>query len=153
VPSAILLVGTLGLAAAYFYAIFATIQVRAFGDPVGPRMFPILLGCALVLSAAMLAYEMWSKRKSEESTSAQPEDRQGLLIIIAVAVMTLGYFLAFEPLGYVVSTAAYLMVLASYFHKGKHLANLSTALIFSVGTYLLFTKVLQVSLPSGILPI
>lgn len=151
-PNAILLAGTVGLASAYFYAIFVTIHVRAFGDPVGPRMFPILLGCALVLSATMLAYEMWSKAKSEESASEQPESWRGPLLIIAVAVLTFAYFMAFEPLGYVVSTSAYLMLLTSYFHKKKHLTNISTALIFSLGTYLLFTKALQVSLPSGVLP-
>jgi len=152
VPNVVLLAGTVGLASAYFYAIFATIQVRAFGDPVGPRMFPILLGCALALSAAMLAYEIWSKPTSEESASAQSGNRQGAVIIAAVAALTFAYFMAFEPLGYVVSTFVYLILLSSYFHKKKHLINISSAVLFSLGTYLLFAKILQVPLPSGVLP-
>lgn len=150
--NAILFAGTLGLAGAYFYAIFATIHVRAFGDPVGPRMFPILLGCALLLSAAMLAYEMWWKPKSQEGVTAQPESRQGLLIVLTIAALTLAYFLAFEWLGYVASTSIYLTLLMSYFHKGKNLINISTAIGFSLATYLLFAWGLQVSLPSGVLP-
>jgi putative tricarboxylic transport membrane protein len=152
VPNAILLAGTVGLAGAYFYAIFATIHVRAFGDPVGPRMFPILLGCALVLSAAMLAYEMWSRRGSEGGATAQPGTRQGVLIVMAVAALTFAYVMAFEPAGYVVATFVYVMALTSYFHKKKHAINLAAALVFSLGTYLLFTKALQVSLPPGVLP-
>jgi putative tricarboxylic transport membrane protein len=152
VPNALLFAGTLGLAGAYFYAIFATIQVRSFGDPVGPRMFPILLGCALVLSSAMLAYETWWKPRLDVESSAEHENRRGPLVILAVGFLTFAYFLVFERLGYVVSTAAYLTLLMSYFHKGRPLINISTAVGFSLSAYLLFTRALQVSLPPGVLP-
>ena len=115
-------------------------------------MFPILLGCALVLSAAMLAYETWWKPRLEEEASAESKNRRGPFVILAVAFLTFGYFLAFERLGYVVSTAAYLTLLMSYFHKARTLINISTAIGFSLSTYLLFTRALQVSLPPGVLP-
>src|SRR6476661_6868844 len=151
-PNAVLLAGTLGFAAAYFYAIFATIHVRSFGDPVGPRMFPILLGCALLLSAAMLVYETWWKPRPQESETEPSGSRKGQIVVLSVAFLTLAYFLTFEWLGYVVSTSIYLTLLTSYFHKGRTLINIPTAIIFSVATYLLFARALQVSLPSGVLP-
>ena len=46
----------------------------------------------------------------------------------------------------------YLLVLMAYFHKNKWTSNVLTAVLFSVISYLMFTKLLGVNLARGILP-
>jgi putative tricarboxylic transport membrane protein len=57
----------------------------------------------------------------------------------------------FEALGYVLATSIYLLVLTSYFNRGKWVANVLTSVLFSLISYLMFTKLLGVNLPPGIL--
>src|SRR5262245_19571981 len=51
----------LALAGVYFWA---TQQIPSLeiGDPLGPKAFPRLLGIALLVTAALLAWEMWKAR-------------------------------------------------------------------------------------------
>jgi putative tricarboxylic transport membrane protein len=151
--NAIIVAATLILAGLYFYATRTYVRVLDFGDPFGPRAFPILLCGGLLLSAALLAYEMWRDRKipAVENSEADP-DNQISRVFIALSAITGIYFLMFQGLGYVASTAVYLMILTSYFNRGKDTANISTSLAVPLVTYLLFTRVLDVSLPSGLLP-
>jgi putative tricarboxylic transport membrane protein len=69
-----------------------------------------------------------------------------------VVAWTAIYFLVFVPLGYIVSTAIYLLVLTAYFNRGKWTANVLTSLLFCVVSYLLITKALGVAMPRGVLP-
>ena len=61
------------------------------------------------------------------------------------------YYVAFEPVGYIVSTLVYLSALLIFFHRVNPLINLGYAAAFTAVAYLLFTNFLQVVLPSGIL--
>jgi putative tricarboxylic transport membrane protein len=58
----------------------------------------------------------------------------------------------FESLGYVIATSIYLLVLMAYFNRGKWVANVLTSVLFSIGSYVMFVKLLGVSLAPGILP-
>jgi putative tricarboxylic transport membrane protein len=151
----VIFVCTLILAGVYFYA---TEQLPSLdiGDPLGPKAFPRLLGVGLVITAVVLLLEILRARKTAAapSTAAPPDprDRKALIVVAAAAGWTFLYFLVFEPLGYILATFDYLIALMSYFNKGKHTANVLTALLFSVLSYLMFTKLLGVNLARGILP-
>jgi putative tricarboxylic transport membrane protein len=73
------------------------------------------------------------------------------LVIAGVVVWTFLFFLVFEKLGYVIATTIYLIVLTSYFNRGRWITNVVTAVVFCVGSYWMF-KVLGVNLAQGILP-
>ena len=62
------------------------------------------------------------------------------------------YIVTFEPLGFVLSTAIYLLVLTAYFNRNRWLMNVLTSVLFAVISYFMFTKLLGVNLPLGILP-
>ena len=140
------------LAAVYFYAT-AQIPTLEIGDPLGPKAFPRLLGIGLLITAAMLFFEMRSTARQPRPAATQPHDgdRSHLWIIGGVTAWTAVYFAVFEPLGYVISTAVYLVGLTAYFHRGKWVANVLTSVLFAIGTYLLFVKVLGVTLAKGVL--
>jgi putative tricarboxylic transport membrane protein len=151
----VIFVCTLVLAAVYLYA---TEQLPSLeiGDPLGPKAFPRLLGAGLVLAAILMLVEMVRARKAAAASPAAPPpapDDQGAPIIVAgVAIWTLLFFLVFERLGYMLATTLYLLPLMMYFNKGRRTTNVLTAVLFSVLSYLLFTKLLGVNLARGILP-
>jgi hypothetical protein len=52
----------------------------------------------------------------------------------------------------VIATSIYLLALMAYFHPAKWTTNILTSVLFCVLSYLMFTKLLGVSLPRGVLP-
>ena len=137
--------------------LYATSQIPSLeiGDPLGPKAFPRLLAAGLFVTAAMLFFEMLRARRSAE-VQRQPEEerkqeRGHYLVIAGVVVWTALYYAVFEPLGYMISTAVFLLVLMAYFHRGRWLTNTVTAVSFAVGSYALFVKALGVTLAPGIL--
>src|SRR5215210_7581325 len=133
----VIFVCTLVLAGVYFYA---TEQLPSLeiGDPLGPKAFPRLLGIGLVLTAIALLMEILRARKTAPAAAkAEPSQRAAQWVVGAAAAWTLLYFLVFEWLGYVLATSIYLLVLTSYFNRGKWVANGLTSVLFSVGSYLM----------------
>ena len=149
----IVFVFTLTLAAVYFYAT-AQIHTYEFGDPLGPKTFPRLLGIGLLVTAAMLFVEMWRARKAQSGKEPQNpgSDRRHFFVVGAVVIWTAVYFALFTTTGYMLGTAVYLVALMWYFNAGKPVANVATAVLYSVISYLAFTKALGVALPRGFLP-
>jgi putative tricarboxylic transport membrane protein len=139
------------LAGVYFWA---TQQIPSLeiGDPLGPKAFPRLLGIGLLFTAALLAVEMW-KARHEKRPPANAQKKVEFLVVAGVAVWTALYFILFEPLGFLITTAIFLLGLTNYFNRGKWIANCVTSILFSVGVYFMFTKVLGVNLARGILPV
>lgn len=140
------------LAAVYFYAT-SKIPSLEIGDPLGPKAFPNLLGIVLLVTAVMLLMEMWRDRNNKAAQSEiTAVDRGTVLIITGVVIWTAIYLAFFELLGYVIATAIYLLGLMAYFHRGRWMTNTLTSVLFCVGSYVLFTKMLGVNLAKGILP-
>ena len=139
---------SLALAVAY---LLATRQIPALeiGDPLGPRAFPQLLGGGLILAAILLFVETLKKSPHAEGAAAAAGSHWG--VVAFVTVWTGAYFLLFEALGYVVASAAYLLVLMAVFNRGRWAMNVATAVLFSAVTYWVFTRQLGVTLPAGLL--
>jgi putative tricarboxylic transport membrane protein len=126
------------------------------GDVLGPQVFPTIVAVLMLCSGLLLAWETW--RKQNEATPRAPlsgaaaaEARRHRLVLLAMAAWTALYYVAFEPVGYVVSTLVYLSALLFYFHRVNPLINIGYAATFTAAAYLLFTNFLQVVLPAGIL--
>jgi putative tricarboxylic transport membrane protein len=150
----IIVVGILVFTAAYWYAIHQ-IREPLIGDPIGPRAIPKLLAIGLLISAVLLAIEIWTKNRLANKATSQDEPSQSgpsVRLIALVVGATLVYFGLFNFLGYAVATTVYLAGLMFYFNPQKTRTNLLTAVIFSFGTYLVFTRLFGAQLPAGLLP-
>ncbi len=149
----IIFVCTLLLAGVYFWAT-AQIPSLELGDPLGPKAFPRMLGAGLLIAAVMLLLEILRNRKQEPSAppvaAARWEPQHW--VVLAVAGWTALYVLVFEPLGYLLSTAIYLLALTAYFNRGRWLMNGLTSVLFAAISYFSFTMILGVTLARGILP-
>jgi len=137
------------LAAVYLYAT-AQIPTLEIGDPLGPKAFPILLGIALIAAAILLFVETLKKNRAPRA-AAPRESLRHLWFVGGVTLWTALYFGVFDRAGYLVATAIYLGALMAVFNPGKWLANTLTSVLFAVGSYVLFVKILGVVLPTGIL--
>ena len=143
------------LAGVYFWAT-RQIPTLEIGDPLGPKAFPHLLTVGLLLSAVMLLFEMIKAKKEPGETKAaaasDPAEKSTFKVVAGVVVATGIYFALFEPLGYAISTALFLLVMTYYFNKGKTLMNVLTSVLYSFISYYVFTAWLGVNLPRGLLP-
>lgn len=141
---------TVVLTVVYLYGT-TQIPTLEIGDPLGPKAFPNLIGIAMLVAAGMLAFEIWRdkvKNAPQERLDLQPKV---VLVLLAVAAWTGIYYLCFVSAGYVIATSVYLLPLMAYFHPRKWVANVASAVLFSVLTYWMFVK-LDVNLPKGPLP-
>jgi putative tricarboxylic transport membrane protein len=138
------------LAGLYFWA---TQQIPSLeiGDPLGPKAFPRLLGIALLVTAALLATEMWKARKEPRQPAAAGLKTEAI-VVGGIAMWTWLYFFIFEPAGFMIATTLYLLGLTNYFNRGQWITNVVTSIVFPICTYFLFTKALGVNLARGVLP-
>ena len=130
-----------------------------FGDPLGPKAFPRILTAALIVSALLLLCEIiFSKPGSRAVTAPLPDNAEQAFpdtrwIIGATVAFTALYFFLFEPIGFVLSTTAYLFAMTMYFNPGKTVSNALVSFLFPAACYLVFNHILGVELARGILPI
>jgi putative tricarboxylic transport membrane protein len=146
----------------YLYADSQLPLVR-IGDPLGPKIFPAIIGGGLLLSGLLLMLETYRKRRRVVSVSAAalspappvpahaPQDRQRPGVLLGMLAWTVVYYFAFEPVGYLVSTVVFLLGLLTMFHRKKPRTNLAVALGFTAVIYAIFTQLLHVPMPQGIL--
>ncbi|TCK16459.1 tripartite tricarboxylate transporter TctB family protein [Marinobacterium mangrovicola] len=129
----------LGLAA--FIAVQANqLDVPFSYDPVGPKAFPMLLSGILGLLSVILFFRpgpggSWPRGPL-------------LLRLIGVLVLLGLYAWFFTLAGYLITTAITAAVLAWLFNSGPVKAVIS-GILLSIGSYLLFTYALGITLPWG----
>ena len=135
------------------------------GDPMGPQVFPALIGIGLLGSALLLMAETWRKQHRPAAQPHRPQPAAGPrpdpglgakdarthgLILAGMVLWTALYYWAFEPLGYLLSTLLYMFVLLACFNRGRWLVNAACAVGFTLAAYAVFTRFLQVALPPGV---
>jgi putative tricarboxylic transport membrane protein len=106
-------------------------------DPLGPKVFPIVSGLLLLLGGGWIL--------------AKPAAGRGEPLPWAVwgaAGSFVVYALALEPLGFLLSTVAELVVL-SMLLGGRPVRSAIAGAAFSGALYLIFVKVLGLPLPIG----
>lgn len=140
-------------------------------DPVrespgmGPRVMPTVVSVGLLVCGVLLVLTA-SRRHGdgiEDTLLDEESDEQmaeliepdeppvpwrGLLVVLALLVL---FALLFIPLGFVVSTALFLGTITTWADPRRWLRNWLFAAALPVAVYLLFTRVLAVSLPAGVL--
>jgi putative tricarboxylic transport membrane protein len=151
VTDRVIFVCTILAAAIYLYAT-TLIPSLEIGDPLGPKAFPRLLGIFLLIAAGLLFAEIWKDRKVAPPVpeTREPSDHRHVRVLAGVVAWTALYYVLFERAGYVVCTVVYLLALMAWFNRGKWIANVLTAVLFSALSYVMFLK-LDVRLPQGIL--
>lgn len=125
---------------------------------IGPRTFPLLVGWAMLATSLLLCWKLLVKAlggqaSQEEFLPVDDEEtaiRDWLAVAVVVGVIV---FLcaALEPIGFVVSIFIFLSVLSNFFSPKRWITNTVISMLFSMFFYWLFTRVLEIPLPNGIL--
>jgi len=109
-------------------------------DPLGPTSFPIIIGGVLAIGSLFVLLR-------PDPQAEWPALARGLEIVAAIVVLV-GYALALEPVGFVISTAVAAMLLS--WRLGSTLVGAVVSGVgISVGIFVVFHLILGLSLAKG----
>jgi putative tricarboxylic transport membrane protein len=136
----------LGVVALLFAALLAWqgwgLEAPFSYEPVGPRAFPLLLAGVIALCG------LWLLLRGRERAEPNPPGANAR--IAAMAALVAGYALVFVSLGFIVATALMAAFVGRLFGGHWHQCAIG-GVGLGLGLYLLFDKVFDVVLPTGLL--
>jgi putative tricarboxylic transport membrane protein len=124
-----------------------TALVAAGGNfsPQGPRLAPVLVTGGWVLVTAL--YLMRFRRASS------PSDSYSLLAPLGVIGCLIGFALALEYAGFVVSAFLFVIAVSRVLGSRSLVRDLIVALVLPLAIYFAFTRLLDIFLPAGVFPL
>ncbi|WP_375057535.1 tripartite tricarboxylate transporter TctB family protein [Zobellella sp. DQSA1] len=126
--------------------------------PIDSDWFPKLLGIALLLLSILLCLEKQDtptkKEKAAQKASkvrgqTPPPTTQFLITLLAIA----GYAFGLEWLGFVLASCLFGIGLSYCYGYRRHLISAVATLAVVLSLYLIMTRLLEVHLPRGLLPL
>ena len=111
-------------------------------EPVGPRAFPLLLACLMAIGGA------WLGLRPTLREGAFAPAKLGSIALCTIAIVA--YALLFQWLGFPLATALMAVPVGMAF-GGSWSASLAGGVGLGLGLFLLFDKLLDVVLPTGLL--
>jgi putative tricarboxylic transport membrane protein len=130
------------------------LAVRAYGlgflGPTGPKagFFPLLLSILLGFFSCLIIVNAWLKAPSTKTPKILGTEKKKLFFYV-FSYSLFGFILPW--LGYTLTVTAYFILLLRFVEKRTW--RLTIAVVFSsiIISYLLFTRLLEMSLPEGLL--
>ncbi|QJQ98639.1 MULTISPECIES: tripartite tricarboxylate transporter TctB family protein [Halomonas] len=125
--------------------------------PIDSDLFPKVLGFTLLGLAGLLFLEKPKAQDIPDEPSLEALSQPLLLrpwsrVVITSLAIT-AYALLLVPVGFVVASTLLSFGLAWYYGYRRHGVNLATSLGVVLALYLTMTRLMEVYLPTGILPI
>jgi putative tricarboxylic transport membrane protein len=116
---------------------------------VGPGLFPALIGAGLILLgglllAAVARGERFEPQEVEDADPTRPPSRRALWTAAAAGVAPI---LVIRPLGFPVAAALAFALTARAFGSRRVALDLAVGLLLGVACWLLFSRLLGLSLP------
>lgn len=128
-----------------YAAVARTYEAQFSYEPIGPRAYPLLMA---VFSGGCALWLLLRPKSIAETLTGLPEG--GLFRAAVMIAAMFAYALLFERIGFPLSTALMTIVLGRFF-GGTWLKLAVAGLGLGVFLYLLFDKLLDVTLPLGTL--
>lgn len=154
-----LVTGLAGLALSAFYILCAQ-SISVFegvgATAINSRTLPILWGVCLAVLSMLLLLRYFRSPKSEKSAEkkGKAEPLRAKLAVPATFLLLTLYVLLMKPVGFVLTTGLYLfaqMLVLAPKEKLKTWFAAVLSVVLAVGIYLVFSRLLNVPLPAGIL--
>jgi putative tricarboxylic transport membrane protein len=112
----------------------------------GPGAFPFGLAVLLSFSGIMIIARTKTK-KEEKQEGKTREFLRNLITPLSIVLLTLAFILVLERVGYVASVLVYLFILFFGICRYKLPLAAGMAVVFGLGSWYLFVKILGVQLP------
>ena len=141
--------GALALLALWALVEAARLDVGSPTRP-GPGFFPLVLAAALLVVALVLVVNAFrvSPGAPPPSSAREGTDRWKLLATLGAFAL---YVVAFEPLGFLLATVAWLAFLLGALARYRWPVAVGAAVVITAVAYLVFDTWLGVRLPPGLL--
>jgi len=122
-------------------------------DPVGPRLFPMVVGAGLVLLAVILAIAIPRGSRGEADAGEdidpdRPSDWRTVGLLVAIFVATI---LLVIPLGWTITSALMFAASATVLGSKHYVRNIVIGAVLGVLSFYAFYSGLGIPLPAGIL--
>jgi hypothetical protein len=116
----------------------------------GPGFIPLIVGSLLLLCTAVYLARVLRPKPGEEKRTA-PRGEKNTLAIFGILGCTLAYPFLLEYAKFIVSTFTVAYVMLVLLRPSRGLFSFFLALAMAVGSFLIFSFLLGVALPSGFL--
>jgi putative tricarboxylic transport membrane protein len=118
------------------------------GGQLHPRTFPILIGVLLFIGGTLLSARAATSGNGAEKAIAWPDRRGWKYWVVSMASLVLYVGLS-QPLGFLISTFIFVPWFIWYFGRYRPLVTVSCALGVVAFIYLVFIRLLELTLPLG----
>jgi putative tricarboxylic transport membrane protein len=140
-------------------ALSGKIESGVHTDPLGPSVFPSVLGAGIVLCGLLLgvgALFRWQPKQSGllSGGGGAEEVEKGLFSptrLLGAVAATAFYVAAFEPVGYLIATPLYVVAILLIHGGAPWRTLIVTPVVITSVLYLTFRFALRVPVPAGVL--
>lgn len=141
--------GIISTAIGVLYTMTAlSIKNAAIGDPLASKIMPLGLGILMTVFGIALTVMEIRKGGMDKKTHTLIKDKETLKVTAMLSGACILYALLFEKAGYVISTVLFLELVMLVFGGPKDWKlNTIVAVCFSVSVYVVFSKLLGITLP------
>lgn len=119
----------------------STITARTTTSDVGPRAYPTILLIILIICGLSLIFQ--GVRRKEK----KPAPKFNLKRVLPMVGLLLFYAFALDFIGFIAATLIFLVGAMLLLGERRPIPIIGISLVFSVGAYFLFTKLLMIALP------
>jgi putative tricarboxylic transport membrane protein len=153
------------LVLAVVYVVLSLVGIETEGrflaaGKLNPTTFPYFIGSLFVITSVYLLiksvfqYIRALKKEKEENTAALEDEKKPFPFALKESLLPFSVFFVFiavlRHLGFLLATILLSLSILFYLNRKNWLRNIIFSIIFPVGVYLLFVKVLNIRLPVGI---
>jgi putative tricarboxylic transport membrane protein len=142
------------LAGLFFAVLSARLPTGRDGVLIGPGIAPFIAGMVMLLCGAGIAFRAFVESSHPPATASgdAPESdpvvaRKTILAVLLLA----GCAVLFEPLGFMLSTFLFLAIGFAWLGDASLRAASAAAAVAAISLWLIFTKLLGVGLPYGLI--
>jgi len=121
------------------------------GTPHNPGSGFMIFGAATVLGI-LAVLQIIKSLLSRENETVQAPEKIRLWRVVAVVAANIIYIAMLEPAGYLLCTFLLLVFLLQIYERGKWIWAAGGAAVTSFVTYAIFSRLLQLNLPKGLIP-
>jgi putative tricarboxylic transport membrane protein len=118
------------------------------GGQLHPRTFPMILGALLVIGGASLAIQAAVAKSGGDQAVPWPDRSGWRLLSTAMAGLAI-YVAISQALGFIISSLVFVPWFIRYYGRYSHRVAWSCALGVAAFIYLVFIRLLQLTLPIG----
>ncbi|MCP3031638.1 tripartite tricarboxylate transporter TctB family protein [Halobacillus sp. A1] len=118
--------------------------------PVDSDLVPKILGFLLLALSVFLFFDKSSEKEEEKAKRVVP--KKEIIVMCGVGGMIFVYILLFELLGFLITTALFIISCSTFLGYRQWKTSILVSIIFPGVLYYVFNYLLQIRLPQGILP-